>query len=198
MSTANTLYDETVVRGRGKLLQTQVIGTPTNGVFIVAPLADPAFDTFVIEWYNAIPSADLGFIYARISNNGGVSYDVTESYQWQFAQRYASHATPGVGAASWAAGAGGHRSYFHLTSGLLIGYRCNGLLTFFRGYGNSGIKQFSWVTQGWCSTSGYGHTTTIGSGGHGAMNLPNAIALVISTGTFTQGTFRTFGLRKGA
>lgn len=196
MTTADTFYDERVVRGFGKLLQVQ---TASNTTYIdfVSTFNDTNFNTFIID-LTSVVLANGSYLICRVSANSGSTWDSSENYYWSNAHIYSHYTPPAAYNGSVMLGAGAHRSWFQLSAPSMNPYYVSGYLTVHRDGGQTGARHVLW-NLGCMYSSGFtvGYTTLIGSGSHQSFSSISGIRVNASVGNVASGTFRMYGLRKG-
>jgi hypothetical protein len=188
MSTAGTLYGETVGGGFAKLLNSTVI---SNGAGIASFSLPTAYDAFLFDIEGVYFSSEAAFI-IRVSADNGASW-FTDTYYWSLSSIFSNdpvntwrpHGSYTLGAP--------HPSWLGWSHGFIVGYPLGGRVRFFQ-FPN----QLSTILYRYSCVHPTLYTACdVGSGWLGLGNPLNAIGFLPSSGTFTAGTIRQYGMRKG-
>jgi hypothetical protein len=197
MSTAGTLYDETVKNGFAKLLSAQTV-TNVSAVDFVAPLAFAlGYRTFWFDFYNLVCNTNNDRFVANVSWDGGTSWG--PDFLWSFIRCYSHQAADTYGSVALSPSAAGGvyrgvmwlghdqaanlyisgRLYFHRGVQGASGYRgCYGEMT--GRHPSAGVSIISHAQFSWFSPADF-----------------NAIRFYF-TGSTMSGTIRCYGLKTGS
>lgn len=188
MTTAGTLYDETVGGGFAKLLNSTVI---SNGATLVGISLPSAYDAFMFDLESIYCTGQPAFL-IRVSIDNGATW--LQSYYWSMSTVFSYNANAWSPYGSHTLG-GGHTTWLGWSHGWFDGHPLGGRVRLFQ---NSGTNAFSTVLFRYsCPQPSYYTACNVGSGWWPGGTAINAIAFLPSGGSFTGGTIRMYGMRKG-
>ena len=189
MSTAGTLYDETIKFGHGKLLQ---IATASGAASIAITGFDPTFDSYVIDLDNFYNVTEGQYLVMQVSYDSGATWKTTASYYWASFSSISNYTPPGI---HWYSSLNlSEASWLRMSHGMTPG---NALVARVRVFQNPvGYTHLTWHCGGWHSS--YITHDWIGSGMWvGNVGLVNGVRWNFTSGT-VSGTVRLYGMRTGA
>ena len=190
MSTAGTLYDETIKNGFAKLLSITACGTAaTVGISIPT-----GYDSYWFDLDALYFTLDNGFLVARVSTDNGASYKA-DSYWWSATTIWGNLPAGTVSQYGSSVLGGGHTTWLFLTHGNWISHPAMGRVRIWPTGAN--ISTVVWKT-GSLQNGNY-NATHFGSGFYASSSLiVNAMQFLTGNGgTFNGGTIRLFGLKNG-
>jgi len=187
MGTDNTLYDETVKYGYGKLLSSQ---KPVNvsSVAFALPTPSSAYDSYRFELYDVRVNTAGAYLMMLFSING--STWVTANYYW--GMTVLSNSTAGC---SFYNASGAVKTSFQLCGAMPTAWgACGEILFAPRGSWAGGIN--SLITN---NVNG-GGVNTIDNGGvlWDSSGVPISVLFLANNGLLTMGRITLYGLRTGA
>jgi hypothetical protein len=190
MSTAGTLYDETIKNGFAKLLSAQVV-TNVSVVDFVAPLAFAlGYRTFWFDLDNLLCNSDGQRLVSYVSTDGGASWG--GDYLWSFIRCYSHNAADFYGSVALG---GGYRANMFVGDTAAANLYTSGRLYFHRiQAGASGTRALYGEIV--CRYTGrvtlMSHSQHTWFGGD-----PTAIRFQYTAGTMS-GAIRLYGLKTGS
>lgn len=189
MSTAGTLYDETIKNGYAEFLSAQNVGTAGAVAFSL-----PAgYDSYLFDldalYYNTEGAAIIG----RVSTDNGASYKA-DNYWWSATTIWSNQPNPTFSQYGSVVLGGGHTTWLFMSHGHWLGHPGMGRVKV-QPTGN--VSNVLWKT-GILASNPYYNSTHIGSGWWASSPIINAFMFLPHVGAFNGGTIRLFGLKTGA
>ena len=188
MSTAGTLYDETIKNGYAKLLMTQ---TASNAAAIDFTLPYTEFDSFEFD-LDCIKTTAADWFLICCSNDGGVSFPASADYWWAALTQWANVAPPALSHFSGELLGAPHTTFLLIAHATTVGHNMSGRVRLVMTPGT--VSQFRWRISG--TNPSNLHFTHAGAGMRYVAGL-NAVRFFPYTGLISQGTIRMYGMRKG-
>jgi hypothetical protein len=194
MTTAGTLYEETIKNGFAKFLAS---ATAANSATIdfVAPFT-LGFNTYYWDLCNIRHTVNQAGLYVRVSGDGGATYHSAGGYRYVVFQGYALIAGNAMGSI-----AGGQNLAMSMGNGSQTDTPVSGRLILNNGTSPTDrMRQFTWqLASYYYSGGGVMHHFGGGTGNADIAGYPpvNAIRFYSSSGNLKDGIIRMYGLRKG-
>jgi hypothetical protein len=190
MSTAGTLYDETVGGGFAKLLNSTVI---SNGASLVGISLPVGYDAFLIDLESIFCTGQPAFI-IRVSIDNGASW-IAANYYWSMSTIFSNDPVNTWRPYGSFTLGDPHPTWLGWSHGFIDGYPLGGRV---RVFPNSGANAFSTILFRYSCVHPTLYTAcNVGSGWWPGGTAINAIAFLPSSSSFTSGTIRLYGMRKG-
>lgn len=189
MSTAGTLYDETIKNGFADLLSVQNVGTASSVAFLLG--SPPAYDSYLFDLDALYYNTDGAALIARVSVDNGAVWQ-TANYWWSATTIWSNQPNPTFSQYGSIVLGGGHTTWLFLTHGNWLGHPGMGRV---RLYPTNNVSNVTWKT-GVLAPSNY-NSTHIGSGFWASGPVVNGMLFLPHVGVFNGGTIRMFGLRTG-
>lgn len=193
MSTAGTLYDETIRNGMYTLISAAVVSSPVAEIVFTDLGPDSGYSSFMFDIDTVIPSVALANLAMQVSSDNGATWRTDANYNFYSTfYLYAGGGEPGCAFYGPPQGGNWANQFYIAISG-----DGNGFSSRVRSLG-VGINHRQWSWNSNCYYSGSSNASLWGAGFYGVSVTLNAVRFIIETGTFTAGAIRLYGLNTGA
>lgn len=187
MSTAGTLYNETIQNGFAELLSVQNCGTAGSVGFTL-----PAgYDSYLFDLDALYYNTHNVLLAARVSVDNGANWQVA-NYWWSATTIWSNLPNPTFSQYGSNTLGGGYETFLFLSHGNWAGHAGMGRV---RVYPTNNVSNVLWKT-GTLQDNNY-NACHIGSGFWASGPAINAVLFFPGSGLFNGGTIRLFGLRTG-